>query len=66
MTADSQIPGFADERVDLSPFPDKVVVEPAKGILDRLWTAMLSRVPLGYQDETGFHYGANQHRAGVE
>jgi hypothetical protein len=26
-------------------------------IIDRLWAGFIARVPLGYEDETGFHYG---------
>jgi hypothetical protein len=31
-----------------------------KGILSRLFDALKARVPLGYEDQTGFHYGAEQ------
>ena len=30
----------------------------------RLWAAILNRVPLGYQDETGFHFGVPPSHAG--
>lgn len=57
MTADSQISNSANERVDMSPFPKEVAADPATGTLDWLLTVILKRVPLGYQDEIGFHYG---------
>jgi hypothetical protein len=28
------------------------------GIVNKLWSAIKARVPSGYQDETGFHYGS--------
>jgi len=27
------------------------------GMAVRLWAGIVARVPIGYQDETGFHYG---------
>jgi hypothetical protein len=38
---------------------------PARGRVKAYWERLASRlfrVPLGYQDETGFHYGAKQAR----
>ena len=29
------------------------------GILARLWTAIMNRVPFGYEDEKGFQWGAS-------
>jgi hypothetical protein len=62
MNADSQPPSDGKERDDLSSSRKDFVGEHVSGILDRLWTAVLSRVPLGYQDETGFHFGASRRR----
>jgi hypothetical protein len=27
------------------------------GIIAKLWASIKARIPLGYEDETGFHYG---------
>lgn len=32
------------------------------GVLARLRTAIENRIPLGYQDETGFHFGVQEPR----
>jgi hypothetical protein len=32
-------------------------IEPRNGIITRLLAAIRSHVPLGYEDETGFHVG---------
>ena len=29
----------------------------SSGIINRLWAGIIARIPLGYEDETGFHYG---------
>jgi hypothetical protein len=36
------------------------------GIISRFWTAILDRVPVGYEDETGFHFGAQLPRRNTE
>jgi len=28
------------------------------GVLDRVWTSFDGWIPFGYQNETGFHFGA--------
>jgi len=37
----------------------------AAAILAKLQAALDKRVPLGYQDENGFHYGQEPARSGV-
>lgn len=59
MTAHSQPPSDGNERDDLSSSREDVAGEYVGGILDRLWTAVVNRVPLGYEDETGFHFGVS-------
>lgn len=59
MTSDSQPPNDGNERDDLSPSRQDVAGGYVSGIFDRLWTAVLNRVPLGYEDETGFYFGVS-------
>lgn len=35
---------------------------PSKEIAGRLWSAVTTKVPLGYEDETGFHLGTSGRR----
>jgi hypothetical protein len=59
MTSDSQPANDGKERNDPSPSREDVAGGYLSGILDRLWTAVLNRVPLGYEDESGFHFGVS-------
>lgn len=59
MTADSQSPRDGKERDDLSSSRQNVAGGYVSGFLDWLWTAVLNRVPIGYEDETGFHFGVS-------
>jgi hypothetical protein len=55
MTADSQPPGIRAEHNESPSLQDKPASVHTNRIVAPLWSAILNQVPLGYEDETGFH-----------
>lgn len=39
--------------------------EDLKEMVGHLWQAVVAKMPLGYEDETGFHWGAELHHTDV-
>jgi hypothetical protein len=59
MIAGSHLPDVEMQPDKLASSQDKVRDGFSSGIVGRLLTAILDRVPLGYEDESGFHLRAN-------
>jgi len=65
MSANCQPPKSPVER-DRQPSPwHGFAADPIRWLGEWLWLAILHRVPLGYQDETGFHFGVPLPRAEI-
>jgi hypothetical protein len=55
MIADGQRSNEGVERNELSPSQAELCAVGLGRVIARVWTAVAARVPVGYEDEAGFH-----------
>ena len=57
VTAGDPLPDLDVQRDKLSPEQGDSADDYVSGFIARLWAAMIVKIPIGYEDETGFHLG---------
>jgi hypothetical protein len=62
MTTGSQQTGEGNKREDPISSHGRIAVAYLFGMISRLQAAIMDRMPLGYEDEVGFHVGAKSPR----
>lgn len=55
MIADGQRPNEGVEDHELAPSPAEFFAVGSGRVIARVWAMVAARVPVGYEDETGFH-----------
>jgi hypothetical protein len=62
MTTGSQQTGEGNKREDTTSSHGRIAGAYLFGMITRLQAAIMDRMPLGYEDEVGFHVGAKSSR----